>query len=63
MNSKHFLSDKEKRLISGNMTKISPSENVESYYSEYAVTAFNEKNKTPENKVLEAKGFVDQNHK
>ncbi len=63
MNSKNFLDDKEKRFVSGNSTKISPEADVISYYHGYAMTAFNEEIKTPEDKVIGAKNFVDKNHK
>ncbi len=63
MNSKDFLSNKEKRLVSGNSTKLDPKNNVISYYHGYAMTAFNDSNETPEDKVIYAKHFVDENHK
>lgn len=63
MNSKDFLENKEKRLVSGNSTKLNPEKDVISYYHGYAMTAFNESNKTPEDKVISAKNFVDKNHK
>ena len=63
MNSKDFLENKEKRLVTGNATKIDAEENIISYYHGYAMTAFNESNKTPEDKVIGAKNFVDKNHK
>lgn len=63
MNSKNFLDDKEKRFVSGNSTKISPETDVISYYHGYAMTAFNDNIKTPEDKVIYAKHFVDENHK
>ena len=63
MNSKDFLNNNDKRLVSGNTTKIDPESEVISYYNGYAMTAFNDKIKTPEDKVIYAKHFVDENHK
>ncbi len=63
MNSKDFLNNNNKRLVSGNATKIDPESDVISYYHGYAMTAFNDKTKTPEDKVIYAKHFVDENHK
>ena len=63
MNSKDFLNNNDKRLVSGNTTKIDPESEVISYYHGYAMTAFNDEIKTPEDKVIYAKHFVDENHK
>ena len=63
MNSKDFLENKQKRLVTGNTTKIEHEKNIVSYYNGYAMTSFNESNKTPEDMVVNAKNFVDKNHK
>lgn len=63
MDSKDFLENKQKRFVTGNATKIDAENDIISYYHGYAVTAFNESNKTPEEKVITAKNFVDENHK
>ena len=63
MNSKYFLENKQKQLISGNRTKTNPQKDIVAYYQGYAMTAFNESNQTPEDMVINAKDFVDENHK
>lgn len=67
MDSKHFLKNDEKRYVCGNSTRLDPDQDIISYYHGYAVTAFNDTEnqipKTPENKVVKAKHFVDENHK
>lgn len=67
MYSKHLINDNKSRHIAGNSTRIDPQQDITSYYHGYAVTAFNKDvdgiPKTPENKVVYSKYFVDENHK